>query len=78
MAYALVHILLLYLYQLTPVTEAMSPTTAAALGLFAYYNGADGWIAPEWPTYFLFPSTVVFVVTVRPGRPCDKHGRSGR
>ena len=77
MAYGLAHILLLYLYQLAPVTEAMSPTAAAALGLYAYYDGADGWVAPEWPTYFLFPSTVVFVVTVRPGAPNGNYGRSG-
>ena len=65
MGYALVHIALVYIFQLSPISSAVAPSVAEPLGLFAYYSGGDNWVAPPWQTYILFPGMVSFVITVR-------------
>jgi hypothetical protein len=64
MGYGLVHTTLVYVFQLAPVAEGVAPTTAQALGLYAYYAGADDWVAPPWPAYFLLPAILATVITV--------------
>ena len=65
MGYALLHVALVYLFQFAPIHGAVPTDAAAAVGLYVYYGGDDGWVAPIWPTYFLLPATMGFVVLVR-------------
>lgn len=64
-AYAIVHLAVVYIFQIPMVNENASVNMTEWLGVFSFYSTGPDWVAPVWSTYMLMPSLLVLIVCVR-------------